>query len=32
MTISGWIFLILAWGFILSLTVYSVIKVLKNNK
>lgn len=32
MTTQGWIFLSLAWGFILSLSIYSIAKVLKNNK
>lgn len=32
MTTEGWIFLTLAWGFILALTFYSVSKVMKNNK
>lgn len=31
MTTEGWIFLILAWGVILSLTAYCFNKVLKGN-
>lgn len=31
MTIEGWIFLILAWGVILSLIGYCFYKVLKGN-
>lgn len=31
MSLLGWLFLTIAWGFILSLAIYSISKVLKNN-
>ena len=32
MTIGGWIFMILSWGFILTLVIYTFIKVLTTHK
>jgi hypothetical protein len=32
MSVNGWIFITIAWGFIISLTIFSLSKVLKDDK
>jgi len=32
MSINGWIFITIAWGLIISLTIFSLSKVLKDDK